>query len=129
MNTSTSDSEISSSDSFMEEAETHMFFTIAEHLNRYWFPILVPIGWFGNTLSFLVMIKPNNRKVSTCVYMAAISVNDNIMMCLAFHHWLISVIRMQNWDPLECHSFFDIIDPTKCNIPSTCNDSGQIYSN
>ena len=70
----------------MKEAETYMAFTIADYLNKYWFPLLVPIGWFGNILSFLVMIKPNNRKVSTCIYMAAISINDNVMMCLAFHH-------------------------------------------
>ena len=103
MNTSTSDFEISIRGSIMKEAEIYMAFTIAEHLNKYWFPLLVPIGWFGNTLSFLVMIKPNNRKVSTCIYMAAFSVNDNVMMYLAFHHWLISVIRMQKWDTLECH--------------------------
>ena len=87
----------------MKEAETYLSFKIAEHLNRYWFPFMVPIGWFGNTLSFLVMIKPNNRKASTCIFMAAISINDSVMMCLALHHWLISVIRMQNWDPQECH--------------------------
>ena len=103
MNSSTSYFDIATKDSFMAEAETYLTFAIAQYLSKYWFPFLVPIGWFGNTLSFLVMIKPNNRKVSTCIYMAAISINDNIMMCLAFHHWLLSAIRMQNWNPLECH--------------------------
>ena len=69
-------------DSFMQQVETHTTFKIATIIDIYWFPILVPIGLVGNTLSFFVMIKRNNRKMSTCIYMAAISVNDNLMMCL-----------------------------------------------
>ena len=65
---------------FLQEAETYLTYKMAKYIDRYWFPILVPLGLLGNTLSFLVMIKPNNRKVSTCIYMAAISINDNVMM-------------------------------------------------
>ena len=68
---------------FMEEVQTYMAYKIAKYINIFWFPILVPIGFVGNILSFLVMIKPNNRKISTCIYMAAISINDNLMM--VFH--------------------------------------------
>ena len=78
----------------MAEVETYVTFDIATTLNVYWFPILVPIGLVGNTLSLLVMIKPNNRKISTCIYMAVLSVNDNLMMCLALSDWLISVIHI-----------------------------------
>ena len=100
LNSSTS--EKATRDAFMKEAETYLAFAIAEYLNKYWFPILVPIGLVGNNLSFLVMIKPNNRKVSTCIYMAAISVNDNVMMCLAIHQWLIGN-RVHRLKSLECH--------------------------
>ena len=65
---------------FMEDVETHITYQVASYINHYWFPILIPIGLVGNTLSFFVMIQPNNRKVSTCIYMAAISVNDNLVM-------------------------------------------------
>ena len=67
-------------DVFMEEVKTFMFFKIANVIKIYWFPVLIPLGLVGNTLSFLVMMKPNNRKMSTCIYMAGISINDNIMM-------------------------------------------------
>ena len=77
---------------FMEEVETYMTYKVASYINDYWFPILVPVGLIGNTLSFLVMMRPNNRKVSTCIYMAAISVNNNIMMCLALRNWLVLVV-------------------------------------
>ena len=48
------------------------------------------------------MIKPNNRKVSTCIYMAAISINDNVMMCLAIHRWLIGT-GVHKLKSLECN--------------------------
>ena len=54
-----------------------MTYVVASFIDMYWFPVLIPVGLVGNTLSFLVMIKPNNRKMLTCIYMATISVNDN----------------------------------------------------
>ena len=89
-------------DTFMEEVEALLTFKIAMIVNRYWFSALVPIGLVGNTLSFLVMIKPNNRKVSTCIYMAAISISDNIMMYVCFHVFLIDVLKTHEWHHMEC---------------------------
>ena len=87
---------------FMEEVETYMTYKVASFIDKYWFPVLIPIGLVGNTLSFFVMIKPNNRKMSTCIYMAAISVNDNLMMCCAFHYWLVSAANIHKWFLWEC---------------------------
>ena len=91
--------------SFMQEVETYATYKIASYINDYWFPILVPIGLVGNTLSFLVMTKPNNKKVSTCIYMAAISINDNLMMFLALYDWLVVVKNISEWKLLECQIF------------------------
>ena len=94
---------------FMEKVVEYMAFKVALQINLYWFPILAPIGIVGNTLSFLVMIKPNNRSVSTCIYMAAISVNDNLMMLLALHNWFVSTQHILEWHVAQCKtvSFFD----------------------
>ena len=89
-------------DPFMDKVETYVIFTIAMGFRMYWFPVLVPIGLIGNTLSFLVMIKPNNRKMSTCIYMAAISINNNLMMCLAIYTWVFTVAKEHSWHPIEC---------------------------
>ena len=89
-------------DPFMEEVNTYFIFKIANSISTYWFPILVPLGLLGNTLSFLIMIKPHNRKMSTCIFMAAISINDNLMMCMALHNWLLSVLKIHNWYQWEC---------------------------
>ena len=88
--------------SFMEEVQDYTTFKISTEINNYWFIILVPIGFIGNTLSFLVMIKPNNRKMSTCIYMAGISINDNLMMCLALHNWLTSGKQILKPDLVQC---------------------------
>ena len=92
LNTSTTLAE-TNGNSFMEDAQMFLTFKVATMINRFWFPLLIPIGLVGNTLSFLVMIKPNNRKMSTCIYMAAISINDNLMMCKNTHQWLVTVVE------------------------------------
>ena len=89
---------------FMDEVETLMTYKVASFFKQYWFTLLVPIGLIGNTLSFLVMTKPNNRRVSTCIYMAAISVNDNLMMCLALDTWLLNTVNRYDRNLWGCKS-------------------------
>ena len=96
------ESEATAKDTFFEEVESYSIFKIANLIMIYWLPVLIPIGLVGNTLSFLVMIKPNNRKMSTCIYMAAISINDNIMMLVCLHYYLVSAVQKHNWSNLEC---------------------------
>ena len=40
--------------------------------------------------------------MSTCIYMAAISVNDNIMMFVCFHDYLVSGFQLHKWNHVEC---------------------------
>ena len=95
--------EITTKDIFMDQVESYTTFKIASFIDKYWFPVLLPIGFLGNTLSFLVMTKPNNRKMSTCIYMATISINDNLMMCLLSYHALVVVVFKNNeYHPMEC---------------------------
>ena len=74
-------------DPFLDEVENFLTFKASVIISTYWSPILSPIGLVGNVLSFLIMVKPNNRKLSTCIYMAAISINDSMMMFLVFYGW------------------------------------------
>ena len=90
------------SDTFMEEVNTYTVFILAKYISNYWLPILIPIGYVGSILSFLVMIKPNNRKMSTCIYMASISVNDNFMMSLALYNYIFKYTKKYPWHPIEC---------------------------
>ena len=89
-------------DGFMEEVESLLTYKVAIFIAKYWSPILVPIGLVGNILSFFIMIKPTNRKLSTCIYMAAISVNDSMMMLLVLYGWSVSYLKIHQDDPLAC---------------------------
>ena len=96
------DPEAVTQDTFMDEVKTYMTYKVAKFIGIHWFPLLVPIGLVGNTLSFLVMVKPSNRKMSTCNYMAAISVNDNIMMVLTLNVYLITEMKVHIMTQNEC---------------------------
>ena len=97
-----STAEIQAPDTFLQEAETYMTYKVAKYINKYWLPIVIPLGLVGNTLSFLVMIRPHNRSISTCIYMAAISINDNAMMCIEVHAWFVSAFDIHGWYLWEC---------------------------
>ena len=96
--------ETAKQDIFFQEAGTYMTFKVAKYIATYWFPILIPLGLVGNILSFLVMIRPKNRKVSTCVYMAAISINDNILLSFDIHVWFVIAVHKRKWHEWECKS-------------------------
>ena len=50
---------------FLQEASNYLTYKVAKYIAKYWFPLLTPLGSVvGNTLSFLVMIRSNNRKIS-----------------------------------------------------------------
>ena len=92
-------------DTFMEEVKTYTAFKNGIFLDNYWFPILVPIGVLGNTLSFIVIMKPTNRNVSICIYMAAISLNDNVIMYVSAHVYLVVGLKIHEWHLTECRFF------------------------
>ena len=89
-------------DSFMDKVKVLLIYKIATFIAKYWIPILAPVGLVGNTLSFLIMIKPSNRNMSTCIYMAAISINDNLMMLLFFRNWLVTTVQIHETYSEEC---------------------------
>ena len=98
----TEENETTTGNDFMEEVNRMVIFKMANIISTYWIPILVPTGLVGNTLSFLVMIKPNNRKMSICIYMASISINDDMMMLLVAHYWLSNALKIYQMFDVEC---------------------------
>ena len=93
-------------DIFMEQVESFTIFQVADIIKFYWLPILVPLGLVGNTLSFLVMMKPSNRRMSTCVYMAGISINDNLMMVVYLYAFIIDSVDRYQYHPVECSCLY-----------------------
>ena len=85
-------------------AQSHIYDKVGILINFYWFPILVPVGLFGNTLSFLVMTRKQNRQVSCCVYMAALAICDNFMLFSGVEYWSATngVWETRQFSSLEC---------------------------
>ena len=51
--THNSTQETDTQDTFLQEAQTYMTYKMLIYIDRYWFPVLIPFGLVGNTLSFL----------------------------------------------------------------------------
>ena len=84
-----------------EEAKKYLTYKIAIFTHKYWFP--VPLcGILGNFLSLCVLLKPNNRRLSTCMYMSAIAINDNLMLSLALWNVLVVTPGIIRWTIWPC---------------------------
>ena len=98
----TNSTEFSQRQLFLQEATSHWMFKAGNAIDQWWFLILVPIGLIGNSLSVAVMAMPHNRHLSTCAYMMAIGINDNILMVLFFYQWLIKNTDIQKLTDALC---------------------------
>ena len=87
---------------FLQEATSHWMFKAGSDIDKWWFLILVPIGLIGNSLSMAVMAMKHNRHLSTCTYMMAIGINDNILMLLFLYQWLLKNTNIQTLTDTIC---------------------------
>ena len=71
-----------------ELARSYIFYKVGKGINRYWVPILVPLGLCGNIITLVIMANKHNRQISVCIYMSSLAVSDNIMLCLSLDFWL-----------------------------------------
>ena len=62
--------------------------------------------------------------------MAAISVNDNIMMCMCLHEYLISVVQTHNWNSIECRfsGFAALLSLQNCTFQILAMKEGSIFT-
>ena len=75
------------------EAQKYLIYQIGWYIHLIWLPIIVPVGMIGNILSFLVMIRKENRRISCCLYMAALAVSDSVALFRKGYEWLIYMFR------------------------------------
>ena len=88
--------------SFIELAQEFTLYKIAEVIDKWWFIFFIPFGFLGNTLSTAVMAMKHNRRLSTCTYMMAISINDNLVMLILLYQWLLKNTEIQILTDLVC---------------------------
>lgn len=82
-------------------ASRFLTYKVASATHVYLLPIVVVIGLIGNTLSLLIMLKPHNRRISCCNYMAGLAVSDNLMLLNAANYWTVSFNSRPMWN-YEC---------------------------
>ena len=61
-------------------------------MHKYYLPVAVIVGFCGNILALLVMLQPHNRRITCCIYLAALAVSDNMFLYVGAHYWLMSVV-------------------------------------
>ncbi len=64
---------------------------IGMEMNKYYLPVVVCVGVVGNILALLVMLQENNKRISCCVYLAALAVSDHLFLYVGAHFWIMSV--------------------------------------
>ena len=75
-----------------EEAKNYLTYRIGVAIHIYYTPILVPVGLVFNLMTLTIMLQRSNRRISCCVYLAALSVTDNLVLYSAGHYWASSVL-------------------------------------
>ena len=78
--------------SVIELGSNYFAYDFAMAVNKYWLIIMVILGLPGNTLSLLIMLQKHNRTFTTCLYLAALAISDNIVLILGAHFWAVTVI-------------------------------------
>lgn len=96
-NSTTTEMEITNK-TLAEEASTYLTYKIGVYIHIYWLPIMTPIGLVGNTLAFIIMVQMYNRRISCCLYMAALAVSDNVVLCSAVYYYIATVILKDSYD-------------------------------
>ena len=51
-----------------------------QFLHYYVLPLILAAGFFGNTLSFVIMVNSVNRRVTCCLFFAALAFSDNLAL-------------------------------------------------
>ena len=106
--TATFDSDVTTKDSddkgeFMKKASSYLHYKIGVAFHDYYFPVIVTIGIFGNIFSFFVMVRPHNKNISTCVYMAWLSIFD--IICIIYQGysiWVLPTFKLHPFVSIHC---------------------------
>ena len=90
-------------DEFMRKASTYLQFQIGVAVHDYYFPFIVVTGVIGNIFNFLVMVMSHNRNISTCVYMACLSVSDTILLIYqGYSVWMLPTFKLHPFVSMHC---------------------------
>lgn len=88
--------------SIKQLAAQSMWYKVGRYIQTICVPIFVAIGLVGNTLSFIVMIQPQNRRISCCIYMATVAVCDSGLLLVVINYWSTTDGIKVLWTDQQC---------------------------
>ena len=77
-------------------------FRIGRNIEKFFFISIFPLCFLCNIVFFLTKIQKHNRHFSTCVFMTALAVNDNLVLLLSLYSWVASAFDLFPISKLEC---------------------------
>ena len=81
----------STNSSYVSNSSANEYYLLGEiviYANKYLLPIIICTGFIGNTISCAVFLRTKLKRISTSVYLAALSISDTgFLLCLGFG-WL-----------------------------------------
>ena len=93
---------IHANESIMEHAKHLTLYKVGAGLQTYYLPVVCAIGFIGNTISLIVLLQPHNKRLSCCLYLAGLAVNDNFIICIAIHYWCIMSLHLGSLTNSQC---------------------------
>ncbi len=75
---------------------------IGVEVHRYYLPVVVVVGMVGNTIALFVMLQEHNKRITCCVYLAALAVSDNLFLYVGAHYWIMSVLLADRFRQPMC---------------------------
>ncbi len=73
-------------------AKTYLAYKIGLAINNYWFLVIVPFGFIGNILSFIVMSRKSNRQISCSVYIMSLALSDTVVILVGGYYWTVTFL-------------------------------------
>lgn len=84
-------------------ASEQAIFKFGSGIHYYYLPVCVFFGLIGNTMSFVVMIQPHNRRISCCLYLAVLAVCDNSALLIFGYYWTKATFQIESENQqLQC---------------------------
>ena len=101
---------------------------IGQWIGWIWMPTVIPIGYIGNLLAFLVMIQKHNRGNSCCVYMAGLAFSDTVVLMEALGFFLRTLpYPWSYYTVLTCKIEAYVFQAFSANIMFLCLRRPRIY--
>ena len=89
-------------ESIMDYAKHLTLYKMGSGLQMYYLPVACVIGFVGNAISLVVLLQPHNKRLSCCLYLAGLAVNDNCIIYIAMHYWCIRSLKVGNLTNFQC---------------------------